>query len=49
MSLQCSKTMRNDKSNTWSNVLIRAFLRSEEDRLNIDIYRGFIERFGLFG
>ena len=30
-------------------VLFRASLRSEKDRSNIDIYRGFIEKFGLFG
>ena len=29
-------------------IKIRAFQWSEKDRLNIDIYRGFIERFGLF-
>ena len=29
-------------------MVSRTSLRSEKDRLNIDIYRGFIERFGLF-
>ena len=27
----------------------RASLRSEKDRLNIEIYRGFIEIYGVFG
>ena len=29
-------------------AISRASLRSEKDNLNIDIYRGFIESFGLF-
>ena len=38
---------------TWgsgrnTNIISRAFLRSEQDRWNIDIYRGFIEIFVLF-
>ena len=32
----------------WVSWLDRASLQSEKDHLNIDIYRGFIERFGLF-
>ena len=28
---------------------MRASLRSEKDRSNIDIYRGFIEKFSHFG
>mgnify|MGYP003571762855 CR=1 FL=1 len=31
-----------------SNMITRAFIRSKKHRENIDIYRGFIRRFGLF-
>ena len=35
----------------WSKIgkFMRVSLRSEKDRQNIDIYRGFIGKFSLFG